>query len=138
MDRIYVRLATMVEPAPLHKLLPIENVCKIALTVELMRLLAVRQSLNQLFNMFVASSNLMLDGGGGGCIREGVELSHNGTHLTGSQCNPYPSYTIPVGQEPIRFAEFPPGFIVVWKGLLQNHRGDPVVLGFYYGSQGNV
>jgi hypothetical protein len=112
----------MVEPAPSHKLPPIKNVCKIALTIELMRLLAVRQSLNQLFNMFVASSNLMLDRGGGGCIREGVELSHDGTCLTGSQCNPYPSYTIPVGQEPIRFAEIPPGFMVVWKGLLQNHR----------------
>ena len=63
MDRIYVRLAMMVEPVPLHRLPLIENVCKIALTIELMRLLAVRQSFNQLFNMFVASSNLMLNGG---------------------------------------------------------------------------
>jgi hypothetical protein len=61
MDRIYARLATMLEPAPVHILPSIDNIRKIALTVELMRPLAIRQSLNQLFNVFVASRNLMLD-----------------------------------------------------------------------------
>ena len=63
MDRIYARLATMREPAPPHKLPPIDNIRKIALTIELMRPLAVRQSLYQLFNVFVASRNLVLDEG---------------------------------------------------------------------------
>jgi hypothetical protein len=63
MDRIYARLATMLEPAPPHKLPSIDNVRKIALTVELMRPLAIRRSLDQLFNVFVASRNLVLDEG---------------------------------------------------------------------------
>jgi hypothetical protein len=61
MDRIYVRLATMLEPTSPHKLPSIDNIRKISLTVELMRPLAVRQSLDQLFNVFVASRNLVLD-----------------------------------------------------------------------------
>ena len=61
MDRIYARLATMLEPAPPHELPSIDNTHKISLTVELMRPLAVRQSLDQLFNVFVASRNLVLD-----------------------------------------------------------------------------
>ena len=63
MDRIYARLATMLEPTPPHKLPSIDNVRKIALTVELMRPFAVRQSLDRLFNVFVASRNLVLDVG---------------------------------------------------------------------------
>jgi hypothetical protein len=61
MDRIYARLATMLEPAPPHTLPSIDNIHKISLTVELMRPLAVRQSLDKLFNVFVASRNLVLD-----------------------------------------------------------------------------
>jgi hypothetical protein len=61
MDRIYARLVTMAEPAPPQKLPLIDNVRKIALTVELIRPLAVSQSLNRLFNVFVASRNLVLD-----------------------------------------------------------------------------
>ena len=61
MDRIYASLATMLEPAPPHNLPSIDSVRKIALTVELMRLMVVRQSLDQLFNLFVASRSLVLD-----------------------------------------------------------------------------
>jgi hypothetical protein len=61
MDRIYVRLSTMLEPTSPHKLPSINNIRKISLTVELMRPLAVRQSLDQLFKVFVASRNLVLD-----------------------------------------------------------------------------
>ena len=128
----------MLEP---RELLPIDNVHKIALTIELMRPLAVRQSLNQLFNVFVAFRNLVLDAGGIGRNREGVEPSYKGTRSTGSQRDLYPSYTNPVGQQPIGFTENPRntlGFIVVCKRSLRNHRGDLIVLGFYYGSQGNV
>ena len=46
----------MLEPC---KLLPIDNVHKIALTIKLMRPLAARQSLNRLFNIFVTSRNLV-------------------------------------------------------------------------------
>jgi hypothetical protein len=53
MDGIYAKLATMLEPAALYKLPLINNICKIALTVELMRPLAVSQSLNWLFDVFV-------------------------------------------------------------------------------------
>jgi hypothetical protein len=61
MDRIYARLATMLESTPPHKLPSIDNIRKIALTVELMRPLAVRQSLDQLFSVFVTSRNPVLD-----------------------------------------------------------------------------
>jgi len=60
MERIYAKLGTMLEPAPPYKLPSIDNVRKIALTVELMRPLAIKQSLDQLFNLFVASRNLVL------------------------------------------------------------------------------
>jgi hypothetical protein len=63
MDRIYATLATMLEPTPPHKFPFIDNVRKITFTVELMKPLAVRQSLDQLFNVFVASRNLVLDEG---------------------------------------------------------------------------
>ena len=61
MDRIYGRLGTMLEPAPPHKLPSIDNSRTIAFTIELMRPLAVRQSLDQLFNLFIASRNLVLN-----------------------------------------------------------------------------
>jgi hypothetical protein len=51
----------MLEPTSPHKLPSIDNIRKISLTVELMRPLAVTQSLDQLFNVFVASRNLLLD-----------------------------------------------------------------------------
>jgi len=51
----------MLEPAPPQKLPSIDNVCKIAFTIKLMKSLAVRQSLDQLFNLFVASHNLVLN-----------------------------------------------------------------------------
>jgi hypothetical protein len=63
MERIYARLGAMLEPAPPHKLPSIDNVLKIALTIELMRPLAIRQSLDQLFDLFIASRNLVLVGG---------------------------------------------------------------------------
>jgi hypothetical protein len=44
----------MLEPTPPHKLPSIDNIRKIALTVGLMRPLAVRHSLDRLFNVFVA------------------------------------------------------------------------------------
>ena len=61
MDRIYARLTTMLEPTPPHKLPSVDNVRKIAFTIELMRPLAIRQSLDQLFGLFVASRNLVLN-----------------------------------------------------------------------------
>ena len=51
----------MLEPAPPHKLPSIDNSRTIAFTIELMRPLAVRQSLDQLFNLFIASRNLVLN-----------------------------------------------------------------------------
>lgn len=50
----------MLEPAPPHKLPSIDNVRKISLTIELMRPLAIKQSLDQLFNLFVVSRNFVL------------------------------------------------------------------------------
>lgn len=51
----------MLEPAPPHNLPSIDDVRKIVFTIELMGPLAVRQSLDQLFKLFVASRNLVLD-----------------------------------------------------------------------------
>lgn len=61
MDRIYARLETMLEPTPPWKLPSIDNVRKISFTIELLRPLAVRQSLDQLFKLFVTSRNLVLE-----------------------------------------------------------------------------
>jgi len=61
MNKIYAKLTTMLEPVPPHNLPPIDNTRSIAFTIELMRPLGVRQSLDQLFNLFVASRNLVLD-----------------------------------------------------------------------------
>jgi len=61
MDKIYAKLTTMLEPVPPHKLPSIDNVRSIAFTVDLMRPLGVRKSLDQLFNLFIASRNLVLD-----------------------------------------------------------------------------
>ena len=60
MDRVYARLRMMLEPAPPHKLPSIENIRRVAFTIELMRPLAVEQSLNQLFNLFTTSHDLIL------------------------------------------------------------------------------
>ena len=63
LERIYARLGTLLRPAPPHKLPSIDNILNIATTIELMRPLANRQSLDQLFNLFVASRRLVLDEG---------------------------------------------------------------------------
>jgi hypothetical protein len=122
----------MLEP---RELLPIDNVHKIALTIELMGPLAARQYLDRLSNMFVASRNLVLDAEG---IRRsrGVQPSHNGSRSIGSQRSPYPSTQSPS----VRNLSDSLKFVVIhldlllWKSSLRNHRGDPMVLGFYYGS----
>lgn len=49
----------MLEPAPPNGLLSIDNIRKIASTIDLMRPLAARQSLDHLFGLFVASRNLV-------------------------------------------------------------------------------
>ena len=63
MERIYARLGTLLRPAPPHKLPSIDNILNIATTIELMRPLANRQPLDQLFNLFVASRGLVLEEG---------------------------------------------------------------------------
>ena len=63
MERIYARLGTLLKPAPPHKLPSVDNILTIASTIELMRPLANRQSLDQLFNLFVISRKLVLDEG---------------------------------------------------------------------------
>ena len=61
MERIYARLGTLLNPAPPHKLPSANN--SIATTIESMRPLVNRESLDQLFNLFVASHRLVLDEG---------------------------------------------------------------------------
>ena len=68
MDQIYARLGTLVEPAPLHKLPSADNIHSNASIIELIRPLANRQSLNQLFNSFVISLGLVLDEGIDGAV----------------------------------------------------------------------
>ena len=52
MERTCARLETLLKPAPPRKLPPIDNTLNITTTIKLMRSLANRQSLDQLFNLF--------------------------------------------------------------------------------------
>ena len=62
MERIYGRLGTILVPAPPDELPSIDNIRMLASTIELMKPLGARQSLDQLFDLFVVSRNLVLDG----------------------------------------------------------------------------
>jgi hypothetical protein len=98
MDKIYVRSATILKPAPPHNLLFIDNVCKVAPIVELIKPDIPLTS----FSMYLLPPTVGWGNVGHG---RGIEPSHDGTRSNNSQRSLYPSYTNPIGKESIGFAQ---------------------------------